>query len=190
FDEVVDEVEEIDIGPMQILEHENERTVLRERLEEASPCSERLAALVAARLGAQTDADQGTEMSRNPLRLDRVGDRQPHGPLQLRARLVRSIAPEDSRLSLHHLGERPEGDAVAVGRRAALPPADDLRGILVDQAEELGHQPALADARDAGDGHQLRRALSPDSIQQIGDQAELLRAAYQRRSIGLAQVAD
>ena len=49
-DEVVDEVEQAVVGPVQILEDEHERALLGERLEEAAPGGERLVAAVAAEL--------------------------------------------------------------------------------------------------------------------------------------------
>ena len=42
-DELVDEVEERVVGPVQVLEGEYERTLVRERLEEVPPCGECLA---------------------------------------------------------------------------------------------------------------------------------------------------
>ena len=48
--EVIDEVEESVVGPVQVLEDEYERALLRERLEEPPPRRERLTAAIPARL--------------------------------------------------------------------------------------------------------------------------------------------
>ena len=42
-DELVDEVEQRVVGPVQVLEGEYERTLVRERLDEVPPCGECLA---------------------------------------------------------------------------------------------------------------------------------------------------
>ena len=47
-DEVVDEVEQALVGPVQVFEDEHERPLLGERLEEAPPGRERLGPMVAA----------------------------------------------------------------------------------------------------------------------------------------------
>ena len=49
-DQVVDEVEQVVVGPVQILEDEHQRPTLGERLEEAAPGGESLVAAIAARL--------------------------------------------------------------------------------------------------------------------------------------------
>ena len=84
------------------------------------------------------------------------------------------------RAAAHHLAERPEGDALAVGGTAALVPVDVL-GQPVDVLPQLPHQARLADPGDAGHVHQPRPPLPTGGVQQLLDQAQLLVPADERR---------
>ena len=79
-----------------------------------------------------------------------------------------------------HLAERPEGDPVAVGRRAAVVPPDPLDDA-VDVLLELPGEPALADAGRPGDGHQPRPAIAARRVEELLEQSELLVATDERR---------
>ena len=59
---MVDEVEQAVVGEVQVLEDEHERTLLGERLEEAPPGGERLAAPVGARLAAASSPTSGRRL--------------------------------------------------------------------------------------------------------------------------------
>ncbi len=77
---------------------------------------------------------------------------------------------------MDHLLDRPEGDTVAVGRRASLVPVGGLHqpvGVLL----KLPDQAALADAAFADDGHVSRLAVAPDRLPQVLEQSELVGAA-------------
>ena len=58
-------------------------------------------------------------------------------------------------MGLHDLSERPQTDAVAVRKRAALPPSDDLT-VCLDGLHQFIDKPALADSWNANQRHQLR----------------------------------
>ena len=66
FDELVHEVEERLVGPVQVLEDEDERAQLRHRLEEVAPGRERLGAPVSAELALACEADEGEEVRLDP----------------------------------------------------------------------------------------------------------------------------
>jgi len=66
-DELVEEVEERVVGPVEILEHERQRPQLGERFQKAPPGGERLAG-PRARIHA-ADPDERAEMAFEPLRL-------------------------------------------------------------------------------------------------------------------------
>ena len=70
------------------------------------------------------------------------------------AAACRGVRLEDPGMGLDDLTERPERDPIAVGQAAPLPPAHQL-GALVDVAKSSAHEPALADARLADEGHEL-----------------------------------
>ena len=59
--EVVDEVEQAVVGPVQILEDEHQRPLLGQRLEQAAPRRERLVAAVARALAGRAEADERTQ---------------------------------------------------------------------------------------------------------------------------------
>ena len=63
-----------------------------------------------------------------------------------------------------HLAERPEGDALAVGRRAAAVPVDVL-DEAVDVLLELPGEAALADAAGPGDRDEPRAPLAADGVE-------------------------
>jgi hypothetical protein len=67
IDEVVDEVEELVLGPVQIFEHEHGRPLLGKRLEEPAPGDEALAALVASRFRFRAEPDERAEVLCDPL---------------------------------------------------------------------------------------------------------------------------
>ena len=75
-DEVVDEVEQTVVGEVQVFEDEHERVLLRERLEEAPPRGERLAAAVGACLAGGLEPDERPEVALEPLRVVGVGDQR------------------------------------------------------------------------------------------------------------------
>ena len=85
-------------------------------------------------------------------------------------------------MRLDHLGERPVRDAFAVGQAPALTPVDEL-GLALDHREELGDEPALADARDADERDELGRSLlrAPAGARPRGGSTSLL-ASDERRS--------
>ena len=80
----------------------------------------------------------------------------------------------------HHLPERPERDALAVGRRPAAVPVDVLRDA-VDVLLELPHQPALADAARPGDRDEPHPPVAADGVEHLLELAQLLVAADERR---------
>src|SRR5438552_4082931 len=77
---------------------------------------------------------------------------------QLRFHLVAAIGLENPGLRLDHLGQRPVADSLAVWQRASLPPMRQLPASL-DRLEQLPYEPALADAWDTDERHELRRTL-------------------------------
>ena len=83
-----------------------------------------------------------------------------------------------------HLAQRPERDALAVGRRAAAVPVDVLDDA-VDVLLELPGQPALADAARPGDRHQPRPPLAAVAWSSVLEQAQLLVAPDERRLEGV-----
>ena len=178
LDEVVDEVEQRVVGPMQVLEDEDERTLFRERLEEPAPGRERLAALRRPPSPSRCRGRRADAGAARPTR-PRRRPAGPSGParLELLGRLARAFGLEDSGLRLDDLPERPERDAFAVRKRAAVAPVDEPELSRLDRLEELEDQPALADPGDADERQELRRALARDADERLAEKVELPLAA-------------
>lgn len=161
---------------MQILEDEHERPLVGERLEEAPPGGERLVTPVAAALGPAGECDQGPQMRLDP--------RIPGRFAQLPPGHLIAVALEDAGLRLHHLPERPEADAVAVGQAPPVTPGGEL-AFLLDPVVQLEYQAALPDPRHADERHKLRRALLPHAVERPQQQLELTPTTNQRRPLHL-----
>ena len=173
--EVVDEVQQVVVGPVQVLEDEHRRPLVGERLEELPPGREMLRPLAARdNLGRADERAQALEHAvPKPERAHRLG--------QLPFGFLGAVRLEQARLRLRHLGQRPVGHAVAVGKRAALAPVEEV-GVRVDSALELVDEAALADPGHADERHQLRRTLLPRPREGPREQLELALAPDQRRA--------
>ena len=136
-EQVVDEVEETCVGPVDVLEHEHDGALLGEPLEEQAPGGKEV---VAIRFAAHRQAEQLLEPGLHPFALRRVGDVLGHRLPQLRERLRLVLVLGDAGAHPHHLGERPEGDALAVREAAAPMPVHVVREA-VDVLLELPGEP-------------------------------------------------
>ena len=166
-------------GPVQVLEDDHRRRVGGDDLEEALPGGEVLLARSAGRLQTEQRAQAGGQ----PLAVVDAGQRV--GELGLdRGHLV---ALDHAELLLDDLAQRPERQAVAVGRAAALAPAHDGR-TAVDVAQELEHESRLAYAGLADDHRELRLRRGSHLLQQPSQDAELDLAVDERRRELLARV--
>ncbi len=72
FDELVDEVEHALVGPVQVFDDEDQRTLLREGFEEAPPGCECLTSPVAAELALSAQADEREQLSFDPACVGRL----------------------------------------------------------------------------------------------------------------------
>jgi hypothetical protein len=85
-------------------------------------------------------------------------------------------------VSLDDLAERPEGDAIAVGKAAALTPVrQDLR-VVVEPAPELGHEPRLAHPWLADERHELDSLLASRTRVRPPEQIEVVLPSDERRA--------
>ena len=157
---------------MDVLDDEDEWTLLRETLQEAAPCSERLVSAIAAELRFAGEAEEREEMRLDARLVARARERVLDGLVDLRRDLLVRVLLEDACLRLDDLAERPQRDPVAVGEAASLAPGDEL-GVGVDDALELVDEAALADARDADEREELWRALVSRPLEGVSDDAEL-----------------
>ena len=174
--QAIDEVEHRLVGPVEILEHADERPFLGQELEESPPgCG----CFIGTGRSVVGQSGEGPELPLEPLRLRWIGCHLRDHAAQLLPGLVDRVALEDPCLRLHDLGQRPEGHAVAVGQGSALTPGDE-RLVLVDSCEELEDEPALADAGDSDEGDELRRSLLPNAPERRDQQVDLPATADKR----------
>ena len=172
----LDEVDQPVVGPLEVLEHEDGQPLLGDPLDQPAGSAERLSEVDLAR-GAETEQGQQPGLHRPPLRLVRhvgleCGDQL--GPAD-----VGVVELGDPGPPADHLGQGPERDALAVGRRPALVPVD-VAGQPVDVLEELPGEPCLADPGDAGDRHEARPALLVGRVEEILEQTQLAVPTHER----------
>jgi len=96
--------------------------------------------------------------------------------MQLRASGHRFLVLDDSGAHAHHLGERPERDAISVREAASAVPPDAV-DQPVDVFLEFPRDAALADPTDADHRDQMRAALLSRSVKQLLDEVQLPIAA-------------
>jgi hypothetical protein len=82
-DEVIDEVEESFVSPVEVLEDEYERSLLCERLHEAPPRGEALGARVRSPAPALAEAEERSQVVDDPSGLGRVLNRRRDSGAQL-----------------------------------------------------------------------------------------------------------
>ena len=143
--QVLDQVEERRLRPVDVLEHDDERALARERLEQHPHRPEELVDKVVLL--------REPECGREALEHRLVVADDPGELLERR----RGVVVDDARGLSHRLRERPERDSPPVGEAAA---AEDVR-LALDRAGELGHEARLADARVGEQRHEPAGAISP-----------------------------
>jgi hypothetical protein len=179
-DEVVDEVEEAVVRPVQILEDEDERSLIGERLHETTPGGEGLVSRFRS-AGMAAQADERPQVALDPARLNGISDGVPDGETEFRLRGVGVVTLEDARVALDHLTESPEADPAAVGQGAPLAPEDDHVRIGIDERPELVDEAALAKPGHADERHELRGPLAAGALERVPQNGELLVAPDERR---------
>ena len=187
-DELVEEVEEALVRPVDVLDDDDERTLLGETLEEAAPGGEGLVSAIASELCVAGEAEEREEMRLDARLVARAGERVLDDLVDLRRDVLRRVLLENARLRLDDLAERPERDPVTVGEAASLAPGDELR-VGIDDALELVDEPALADSGDADQRQKLRRALVTRAFECVPNDAELALAPDELRA-GLVRDVD
>jgi hypothetical protein len=143
---VIHEVEQGIVRPMQVVEDEDERSFLGQRLQEPPPGGEGLAASVAGAEIIGIDADQRPQMPFEPRGPRRVRDDRRDGAVDLARRPRVAVRIDHARERSDDLTERPERGSLAVRQGTTLQPAPTA--MAVEPTGELRHQPRLADPGD------------------------------------------
>jgi hypothetical protein len=160
---VLNEVEEGDFGPVQVLEHHDQRALLCQSLEEPAHGPEDLLLARPAPLG---EVEGGGEP---------VGDER--GVLRAREQREHAFARQLAGRLLDDLPQRPEGDSLAVGEAAP----HEHGGLCAAERCELAGEARLADSRRAEDGDEVRHPLADRPCEDAAELGELLRSAHERR---------
>ncbi len=177
LEQVLDEVEEGRVGPLQVLEDEHDGALLGEPLEEEPPGGEEILPVAGRVLG---EAEQVGESRLEPASLGFIPDALLEHRAQLRERFVRGVFLRDQCAHPHHLGERPVGDAVSV-RETAAPVPQHLVDRPVEVLLELPGEARLADACDPDHRDEVRFPFLRRAVEVLLDEAQLARAADERR---------
>ncbi len=174
---VLDELEQALVGPVDVLEHEDRRSLLADPLEEGAPGREQLLALERAKF---LQPEQAEQLWLDPAPLALIGDIFVEGGCDLRSCRRMVVAFGEPGTLTDHFAERPERDALAVGRGAALMPEHAL-DEPVDVLKELPGQAALAGPCLAGDRHKPQPPLACCRMEEVLEQSELLIASDEWR---------
>ena len=165
--DVLDQIEQRRLGPVDVLEEEDERLDVGDALHHL--------------------ARGPRDLLRAPLALERLhqaGCEPEHvcdcllgtALAELLERFFQRVVVGDAGRGFHHLPERPVGDTLAVRQGASDEDARPLHAV-----EELTREPALADARLAVDGEQVRAAVAEAALERVLEQLELVVPPDERR---------
>ena len=172
----LDELEQPLVGPLEVLEHQRDRVIVRQTLEEQPPTREQLLA-PEARLG---DPEQRPQPGREELPLGRIGDPAVERERELGRGILLGCLLVDRHPLSHHLRKRPVRHAFSMRQAPPRMPQNRVRQP-VDVVEELPAQTRLADARFAGDGDQSCAAALERTVKQLLDQPQVTVTADERR---------
>ncbi len=170
FDEMLDEIQVGRLAPVDVVEHEHQRLLAGECLEDTADAPERLF----GRCGGN-----GAEHAERALDDDVAIAVGRHQARELVARLRRRITFTDPRRRTQHLGDGREGDA-AIGRLAA---AFEDRRFTRDRPREFVRDPRLADAGGSDHGDERARPRRDDAVE-CGSQAGELVVPTDERGLG------
>ena len=177
FEQVLDEIEQARIGPLQVFEHEHDRRGVRQALEEEPPGREQLLPVgVLGLSGAEQLCERGLDEPALLLIQQLFAQRC----AELLERDGRLVVLGDLAAHPHHVRERPVRHALSVGQAPAAMPVDDL-GDPVEVLVELPGEPRLADSSDAGDRDEMRLALLGAGMEELLQLPQLALAADKRR---------
>ena len=126
--QVLDEVEEGRLGPVDVLEHDHPRSYPRERGEQSPRTPEEL--LDRKRLARQAERRRHARDGRGPFLLG-------HARLEARASRGGFVVLSDARGVAHYLGERPERDALAVRQAPAAVHSRHVRDAGRESVDEM-----------------------------------------------------
>ena len=165
--EVLDQLEQRILGPVDVFEDEDQRLGVGQL---GGPFVRRPGDLLLAALGfdpLEHAHGEGEQVGHRVVAAARA---------ELGHGFVDRVVVRDPGRDLDHLGERPVRDALAVGERAA---GKNRRAF--DAVRELAREAALSHARLAVDGEEMRAAIADHARERVVKQLELVLAADEAR---------
>jgi hypothetical protein len=179
--EVLDKIQERGLGPVDVVEHDDERPLAREVLEELAHRPDGV--LGGARVvPGQEPADERADPVSLFGALEESCELGPGGP--------HVVGPLDAGGALDRFGDRVERDPLAVGQ--APTPQDGRAGR--GTAQELEHEPRLPHAGRAEEREQVRGPLADGAVECTLHEVELVLASNHRRvempRVALAGLSD
>ena len=176
-EQVVEEIDEAGVRPLQVLDRDDDRQVLGEAFEEHAPAGEQLLACEALRGGNPEQLGQAGE---DELPVGRVGyPALEPGAEPFRHDLERVLLA-DLQARPDHLRQRPVADSLAVAEAVPRVP-QHLAREPVDVLEELPRKTGLADAGHAGHEHEAGRAPLGRSVEELLYEPQLVVATGEGR---------
>jgi hypothetical protein len=161
-------VEERRLGPVEVVEHDHERTLRSDGFEE--PLN-----------GCEALFDTCSRLRESNQLGDAAGNRERfvagNELYELRFGVLRGIALEKPRGLTKHLSQREVRDSLAVRQAAAL----KHERAFVDRVEELRGEPRLADSGGAEDGEELRGLVTHSLVERVPKTPQLTPPTDHRR---------
>jgi hypothetical protein len=171
-DQMVDELQEPLVGPVDVLEHNDQRQRGRHPLKEAAPGGEVAAAAVAPTVSVPGQPDEWAQLADHPFRLGGFW----YGLLCRLPELLlgdgRVVGPENAGVDLQDLAQCPIRGFRPVRQGSALAPVHGF-GAGVHLGGEFEDQTALADAGLADDADQLGGEPAAGPFEGVEQQGEL-----------------
>ncbi len=177
--QVLDEVEQARVGPLDVLEDEHRRCRVGDALEEATPRREELIALECCQ---RIVRQQHRQPRLHPGAFGVVPHDLGEGRSELTTGQLRLGVIGEANPPSQHVPHRREGDLVAVGWRAPRVP-EDLLGECLDLLAQLPRQATLADARDTGHGNQPAAPIAHGSFEEADQLGQLVVPADERAGV-------
>ena len=163
------------IGPVQVLEHQDDRAGRGEPLEQDTPAREQLV----RGDGGIPHAQQGEDRGLDPGALLVIGDVPLEHLADLGPRLALVGGLREAASGPDHLAQGPERHAAAVRRGAAVVPPDGVHHA-VEVLLELPRQAALAHAGRARDRDEAGSTLAGRRMEEVLEHPDLLVATHER----------
>src|SRR5438093_4756659 len=183
--EVVDEVEEARVSPLEVLKDEADRGRLCIGLEEPPPGGKKLLALT---LDGPSRLKKRKQAGLHPLALGIIGNEATKRLGKSATLVLGRIALRDPSAATHHFGQGRERDSLAVPGRAPCVPRRSRR-LFARGMLELPCEPALANSGDADQRDHLHPALAGDRFPQLLQCAQLRIAPHERSAMASSRLA-